>query len=503
LRGLLGALSDKDSVVVEKSALLDRILQSCLGLETETRIAQAEVVPGEVMHLSHRATTRADAPVRWREVRYPTLGRTVRTGIDLRPNQTESAGATPKLPTNTPLTQPYWLRQDHTPGMFVVDTPNLIGQPENPPVLPVEFVFDVGGQTLIIPDEPLQLLTNSAGVPTLQKLDVIPPASIRFTSDVALFAPGKPRSVTLVATAARANLTGTVRLEPPSGWRVSPSKQDFSLPAAGDHQSFVFEITPPAQPSDVKITASIEIGGTHYANDRQEISYPNIPRQLLQPPARLKAVCLDLVNHAHSVGYLPGAGDNVADGLKDMGCNVTLLADDDLTTNKLQQYDAVVIGVRAFNVRAGLAAHLPDLFAYVQAGGTVIVQYNRPDNLKDNALAPYPLHLSNDRVTDETAPVTFLAPEHPALNTPNKITSADFDGWIQERGTYFPNQWDEHFIPILACHDPGEAPLKGSLLVAQYGKGYYVYAGLVFFRQLPAGVPGAYRLMANLISLGK
>jgi hypothetical protein len=163
----------------------------------------------------------------------------------------------------------------------------------------------------------------------------------------------------------------------------------------------------------------------------------------------------------------------------------------------------VVIGIRAFNVRTDLVPQLPALFAYVEAGGNVIIQYNNQNGLQNTKLAPYDLRLSSDRVTDETAAVTFLAPDHPVLNTPNKITSADFEGWVQERGIYFPNQWDGHFTPILACSDPGEAPLKGGLLVANYGKGYFVYTGLVFFRELPAGVPGAYRLFANLVSLGR
>ncbi len=187
-----------------------------------------------------------------------------------------------------------------------------------------------------------------------------------------------------------------------------------------------------------------------------------------------------------------------------MGCEVTVLGGDDLTTNRLQEFDTVVIGVRAFNVRTDLVARLPALFAFVEAGGNVIEQYNRPgSDAKTDQLAPYRLRLSGDRVTDETAPVTFLALDHPVLNTPNKITPADFDGWIQERGIYFPSEWDDHFIPILACNDPGGPPLKGGLLVAPYGKGYFVYTGLVFFRELPAGVPGAYRLFANIISLGK
>jgi hypothetical protein len=200
---------------------------------------------------------------------------------------------------------------------------------------------------------------------------------------------------------------------------------------------------------------------------------------------------------------VPGAGDSVAEALGEMGYTVTRLAGADLTPEKLRGLDSVVIGIRAFNVRNDLATNLPALFAYVEAGGTVIVQYNRPNELKPEKLAPYDLHISGDRVSDETAPMTFLAPEHPALNTPNKITSTDFEGWVQERGLYFPNQWDEHFTPLLACNDPGESPKKGGLLVAQYGKGYFVYTGLAWFRQLPAGVPGAYRLFANLVSLGK
>jgi hypothetical protein len=213
---------------------------------------------------------------------------------------------------------------------------------------------------------------------------------------------------------------------------------------------------------------------------------------------------LDLAVRAKRIGYVPGAGDSVADALKQMGCEVTTLAGADLTTNRLKDFDAVVIGIRAFNVRTDLVSHLPDLFAFVENGGTLVEQYNRPGNdLKTDKFAPYSLRISGERVTDENATIKFLAPDHPALNTPNKITTADFEGWVQERGIYFPNQWDEHFTPILACADPGEDPKSGALLIAQYGKGYFVYTGLDFFRELPAGVPGAYRLFANLISLGK
>jgi hypothetical protein len=387
--------------------------------------------------------------------------------------------------------------------MFRVDDPTLIGRPENPPVFPVEQVFEVGGQALVVPDEPVQVTTNSAKGQIRRRLDVIPPVSLGFGSEVALFSPGAPHPVEVEVTAYRASAAGTLQLEAPTGWKIAPAKQSFHLAAAGDHARFKFTVTAPPQSITAKIIASAEIGGRRYRNQRAEINYPHIPLQLLQPPASLKAVSLELAIRGHTVGYLPGAGDSVADSLKQMGYTVTTLTDADLTPERLHGLDAVVIGVRAFNVRHDLATNLPGLFAYVEAGGTVVAQYNRPENSRTLKLAPYDLRLSQERVTDENATVTFLAPDHPVLNTPNKITSADFAGWVQERGIYFPNQWDEHFTPILACGDPGETPLKGGLLVAPYGKGHFVYTGLVFFRELPAGVPGAYRLFANLVSLGK
>ncbi len=503
LRRQLAALPTKDSVVAEKREQLDRILQDCLGLEVETSIPRAEVVPGEPLPLHHTARVRSSVPIRWLAVRYPGVASSVTNAIELSPGQPALRDSLQLLPANTPLSQPYWLREEGTPGTFRVDDATLIGRPENPPIFPVEQIFEVGGQTLVIPDEPVQLMAAQTEAQARRRLDAIPPVSLDFGSEVELFAPGKSRAVEVEVTAWRAGVAGTVQLEAPAGWKIKPTNQSFHLTKIGDHARFKFAVAAPAESATVKIIASAEIGGARYQNERKEINYPHIPRQLLQPPASLKGVSLNLAIRGRKVGYLPGAGDSVADSLKQMGYTVTTLTDADLTPEKLHGLDAVVIGVRAFNVRTNLEAQLPGLFAYIEAGGTVVEQYNRPENARTLKLAPYDLHLSGDRVTDENAAVTFLAPDHPVLNTPNKITAADFTGWVQERGIYFPNQWDEHFTPILASSDSGEAPLKGGLLVARYGKGYFVYTGLVFFRELPAGVPGAYRLFANLVSLGK
>ena len=508
LRKNLAALPT-EPLVEEKRKLLDKILQACLGLSVVTTVPQAEVVPGEKLKLNFAVNLTSGWPVHWKAVRFPVSEQQV--GLpDNAPLTTEVNhgqfsfnDVTQTLPANTPLTMPYWLREEPTAGMFRVADARLIGQPESPPAFPAEYLFRVGDQDLTVSDEPVEAGTESGKFETRRTLKVIPPVSLHCENEVALFAPATSRDVSVEVAAARADVRGELSLDAPAGWKIMPAKRSFHFASAGEREKFSFKITAPPQAATAQITARAKIGGSTFDNQHIEISYAHIPEQLLQPPARIKAVSLDLAIRGKKVGYLPGAGDTVAEAIKQMGYEVTVLGGEDLTTNRLKNFDAVVIGVRAFNVRTNLAQELPALFAYVENGGTVIAQYNRPDGLKTDKIAPFDLHLSGGRVTDETATMIFLAPENPVLNTPNKITAADFDGWIQERGIYFPNQWDEHFTPILACSDPGEAPLKGELLVAQYGKGYFVYTSLVFFRELPAGVPGAYRLFANLISLGK
>ncbi len=520
LRKELAALAadhkvSRDPIVDEKRAQLDSILQGCLGLKTETTIDHSDVVPGEPMKLHISASVNSKLPnnlqVRWLTVGIAKTKDDTQVAnrnrrnhvVNVVLNKPHSIDTTEILPASTPLTQPYWLRADGTPGMFHVDEPTLIGTAENAPSFPIDEVFEIGGQTLIVHDEPVQVTTDSLGNQIRRRLDVIPPVSLRCISDVVVMTPGSSRSVTVEVKAARANSKGSLELEAPSGWKVEPAKQTFNLATVGQSAQFTFSITAPSKSDTAKITAAAVMNGERYHNQRLEVSYPHLPRQLLQPPAVVQAVSFDLATRGHTVGYLPGAGDTLVENLQQMGYAVKVLDDANLTAKDLEGLDAVVIGIRAFNVRDSIEKAMPTLFAYIENGGTVISQYNRHDKLKTEKIAPYDLHLSNDRVTDEKAPVTFLSPESPILNTPNKITSADFDGWVQERGLYFPNSWDEHFTPILAFNDQGELPHKGALLAAQYGKGHYIYTGLGFFRQLPAGVPGAYRLFANMVSIGK
>ncbi|MBA3856009.1 MAG: LmbE family protein [Cyanobacteria bacterium PR.3.49] len=513
------------SVLLEKQALLDRILAECLGLKVETTISHSDVVPGEPMNLLVSASLKSKPPknlqIKWLEVRLPKLPQEkCKKKIDRVVDEPQSIEVTETLPVTTPLTQPYWLLEDGTPGMFDVKNGKLIGTAENAPSFPVEYEFLIDGLTLVINDEPVQVTKDSLGNEIRRRLDVIPPVSMRFLSEVAVMRPGSSRSVEVEIRASRANSHGTLELQiagaaqssskksdsaQSESWKIDPPAQPFNLAAVGDTAKFVFKITAPESStiSTAQLTATAVIDGEKYHNQRQEVNYPHLPRQLLQPPAVMHAVSFDLATRGHTVGYLPGAGDTLAENLQEMGYAVKVLDDANLTAKDLEGLDAVVVGVRALNVRNNIANAMPILFSYVENGGTLIVQYNRHDKLKADKVAPYDLQISNDRVTDEKAPVKFLAPDSPILNVPNKITSADFDGWVQERGLYFPNKWDSRFTPILAFNDIGEDPHEGALLAAKYGKGNYIYTGLGFFRQLPAGVPGAYRLFANMVSIGK
>ncbi len=506
----LPAGTPPDPILAEKRAKLDRLIADCLGITVETTIANAQVTPGEALKLHHSVTERAEMAAQWLGIEYPNGSMMNRdwAAIPIRPHEAAVRDVTETLSPGVPVTQPYWLREEPLPGIFKVDDPMLIGRPMNPPVFPVLHQIEVGGQVLNLTDEPVQLMPDAPAPQQRRPLAVIAPVYFSFPYDVALFwQRPNTHQYDVQVTAARANISAAVTLQVPAGWKIEPATQPVTLAKAGDTAKLSFIITAPENADSGMFAASAVVGGVTYAVERKEIAYNHLPVLLTQPPAQVRAVSLDVQHRCKNpVGYLPGAGDSIPDALRQLGITVKTLTPQDLTADGLHGLDAVVIGVRAFNTRTDLAPNsdtLKAIFDYVAAGGTVVEQYNRPDGLRNTTLAPYNIHLSALRVTDETAKVTFLAPDSPALNTPNKITDADFAGWVQERNIYLPDQFGAEFKPILGMADPGETPPNSSLLIAQHGKGYFVYTSLVFFRELPAGNPGAYRLFANLISLGK
>ena len=493
------AVLPADPLVTDKRAQLDRALIACLGLTVQTTSATPDIVAGETLALTH--TVSSTVPVRWLST-LDSAGKTLTAEISVQ-SKIETQKSKIEIPASTPFTTPYWLRAEGRPGLARVDDPALIGDSENKPAFPFSYVFEIAGQPLTIADEPV-FVTATGSTEKRRRLDVVPPVSLTFTSDVTVLTPGATRPVEVEISANRPDRAGTVALELPAGWKATPASQPFTLAAPGAKSRLTFQVTAPLAASSATLGAVATIGTVTYRHARDEVNYPHIPPQVLQPLARQRAVAFDVAVTAKKIGFLPGAGDDIPAALAQLGCTVTTLTDTDLTPEKLAAYDAVVTGVRAFNVRENLSANLAGLFAWVEQGGTVITQYNRPGrDIKTDRLAPYALTLGgNDaRVTDEDAAITLLEPNHPAFNVPNKLTPADWTGWVQERGAYFGTTWGPEFTPLLACNDAGESPQRGGLLVARHGKGYYVYTGLGFFRQLPAGVPGAYRLFANLISL--
>jgi hypothetical protein len=245
----------------------------------------------------------------------------------------------------------------------------------------------------------------------------------------------------------------------------------------------------------------VRVGDTTWSLREDVIDHPHIPVQVVLRPATVALVPVSLKLPAGRIAYVRGSGDSIAADLAHVGLSVDELDDDALRTADLSRYTAVVLGIRAYNTRPAVTTAQPRLLSYVERGGTMIVQYNTTDF--EGPIGPFPFQLSRDRITDETAAVTFLDPRQPVLHHPNELSAADFGGWVQERGIYFASRWDARYTPILRFADPGEGPLDGGLLIAQHGKGRFIYTGLVFFRELPAGVPGAYRLFANLLAGGK
>jgi LmbE family N-acetylglucosaminyl deacetylase len=502
LRQAMSGIKD-DSWVPEKKAELDKIIAACLGLHVEASTTNEAVTPGQTATIKLEAINRCNIPVTLQEIRFPLSGDSMKIGAALPSNELVTKDLSCKIPDNTPYSQPYWLRQPGTLGAFAVDDQKLIGLPENPPHLPIEITLQVSGQQLrYVIDTRYRTVDPVAGE-LRQSLVIAPPVFANFANGVLVFANNQSKSVSVHVTAATGSVKGEVKLAAPQGWRVSPASLPIDLNGANADAVATFTVEPPYQNSEGTLRAVVSIDGRDYSFGRVRISYPHIGVHTLMPPAEVKLVRADIRKKGERLGYIPGAGDDVAASLQQIGYTVKMLSDADITAENLAQFSAVVLGIRAYNTDDRISTWLPELFAYVKNGGVAIAQYNTTADLKTKEMAPYSLEISRDRVTDENAEVRILETNHPLVTTPNKITSKDFEGWVQERGLYFPDKWDPAWTPILSCNDPKEKPLDGGLLVAKSGKGFFVYTSYSWFRQLPAGIPGAYRLFANMVSLGK
>jgi hypothetical protein len=392
-----------------------------------------------------------------------------------------------------------------------VTDPDRIGAPEEPAPLRVELTFLVGERRVSITRPIAYKWTDPVMGEQYRPVEVAPAVSVAPDSRVLMFPGGANRGLSVRVSASTGAVAGTLRFEGPPGWAVEPASRPFSLAAKGAEAVLTFNVRPAGRTSTSAMAGTLhaiaDVDGRHLSREVVHILHPHIPIQTYLVDADIRLVPIDLATGGRRIGYIPGPGDEIAAALSGVGYEVTILGDADLNAGPaaLRRFDAIVTGVRAFNVSERLRAAHATLTAYVQAGGVLVVQYNTNNRLAPLSapLGPLPFDIGQQRVTDETAAVAFAAPQHAAVTSPNHLGPADFEGWVQERGLYFADRWDAHYETPLAMHDPGEQPLSGSLLWARAGQGTFVYTGLSFFRQLPAGVPGAFRLFANLLAGGK
>jgi hypothetical protein len=335
-------------------------------------------------------------------------------------------------------------------------------------------------------------------------IEVTPAVLVNTEAKVLMFADAGAHPLRVRLKAGKGQVAGTLHLELPAGFTAQPASQPFHLDSKGAEQEVVFQIKPPAAATTVSAPLRViaEVDGQRYGRGLVRIDYPHIPIQTLFPETVVTLCRFDLKKTRPRIGYIAGAGDDVPAALRQVGYDVTLLTEEALLHQPLSGYGAIILGVRAYNTNPRMPFYHQRLMEYVAGGGNLIAQYSTSNRLgKLTApMGPFPFEITTERVTDENAAVGRELPAHPILNRPNRITDADFAGWVQERGLYFAANFGDKYEAPLSMHDPDEPPRRGSVIVARHGKGAYIYTGLAFFRQLPAGVPGAYRLFANLIS---
>jgi LmbE family N-acetylglucosaminyl deacetylase len=487
----------------KKRELLEAI-RDCAGIAIDVSAADSTITPGAELPVSVTVVNRSDYPFRLSMVASLHANPSLAPGTLLENNKPVKTDIKIKLPATFALTQPYWLQHQPNKGLFNVPNQIHIGRPDNYTEIPINVVLaDQTMNTLIFQMPLVYRWTDPVKGEQVREVDVVPPATVKLGSNVYIFPDAKPRQVTMWMKSFGAT-SGIARLNLPGGWQVAPVSREVKFSGKGDEQRVTFTVTPPATEDTNVLTAQLLIDENNVVTQGiVDIDYAHIPAQRILGDAAVKLVRADIKRSGQRIGYIMGSGDDVPNILRQVGFDVELLTDADLDRGDFAKYDAIVAGIRAYNTRDRLKLAHEKLMQYVENGGTMVVQYNTSNFLGDTNVAvpgPYPFKISRDRVTVEEAPVKLLDPAHPLFTAPNKITAKDFEGWVQERGLYFLTDWDPKYSTMLSTNDPGEPEKPGGQLYAKHGKGAFIYTGYAWWRQLPAGVPGAIRAFVNLVS---
>ncbi len=484
----------------------EQLIRDCAGLFAEATASHYWASPGQKVAVNIEVINRSGAAISLEKIQSGSLAFDSSFSLLLKSNVMIEIKSKKNIRADKEYSSPYWLNEKHSQGLFTVLDKDLIGKPDNDPAILINLKFSVQGEPVSFNIPMIYKWTDPVKGELSRPFEVVPPLFINFPQSVYVFGDQTPKKTSVLLKSASGNTRkGTIKLELPTGWRTEPAFANFELTRQGEEQSFNFMVFPGQKEFDGYMNAVVESEGSKFSNSLLTIQYDHIPTQTLLPIAQAKIIKMDLKKEGAVIGYIRGAGDDIPASLRNLGYEVWEMKNEEVTASNLKKVDAVVLGVRALNTNERIRFIMPDLLNYVKEGGTMIVQYNTSNDLEieKDKFSPYPLTLSRERVTDENSEVRILKPEHPMLNIPNKIIAKDFEGWVQERGLYYPSAWGEQFDAVLSMNDKGEPARNGSLLAAKFGEGYYVYTGLSFFRELPEGVPGAYKLFANIVSLRK
>ncbi len=483
-----------------KTAEIDELILAVTGLYLDINATDYSASPGDSLLVNIEAVNRSPVAITVDSIVWAD-GTRLRKVMALKNNKDEQFQYKYRIPTSTPYSQPYWLVEDHEDGLFKVTDQQNIGRAQNPPAIESTFFLTIQGQRIGYKRPVVSKRNDPVKGETYRPFIIVPPAFVSMNSEVVLFGGNKPEKVTVSVRAGKSNFSGNLQLSLPAGWLSSPEVHEVASMSKGEERQFEFDVTPPAGQQIATGMAILTSDGQKYNYGYTELAYDHIPTQVLLPVSSAKFVRLDIQKGNEKIGYLTGPGDDVPGSLTLFGYSVSLINELEWSKENLDVFDVIILGVRSLNTEERLRTDMEKLFEFVRRGGKLIVQYNNNQGILPAKIAPFDLKLSRDRVTDEHSEVQFLSADHPVLLTPNVISKQDFDGWVQERGLYFPSTRDAAFQTIVAMSDKGEPSIDSGILIADYGQGKYIYTSLSWFRQLPAGVPGAYRLFANLISL--
>jgi len=484
-----------------KKKEVQNLLQMCSGLWLESVASNEAASPGDSIEIRTSVLNRSDYPLMLKGTAN-TYGSDSLYNIALEKDRIKKIACRIQIPESSQYSQPYWLKNLPSETMYDVDK-DFRGAAVQEPDMRSRVIVKFADTELTYEIPVLYKWNDPLNGEKYKSFVVRPAVSVALADEVYIFADNQPKQVAITVAANENNLKGRVDIQLPEGWLKEPQSQDFAIDKINEQQTIVFNVTPQQNAQNGEIKAQVSLGNQEYNQQLVTIRYDHIPEQNILVPAIAKIVKLDIIVPPKKIAYIMGSGDEIPESLQQIGLSVDLLSDDDLKSVDYSAYDVVICGVRAFNTRENLEILQERILEYVKNGGVWIVQHNTRFGIQVKQIGPYPyVARGRSRISEEDTPVTILKPAHPLLNFPNKITLNDFKNWVQERGTYLAESWNDNFTPLIAGHDKGEEPQKGGLLYAHYGKGIFIFTGFSWFRQLPAGVPGAYRIFVNMICAG-